>query len=150
MKFPSDSGDCKLFLLLGVITLFVCFLKWTYSYWDRHGFKTLPDYYYLTGHFKLNIGRKSFVQQIIEFYNATDEPFIGIYFLLRPRLMVRDSKLIQSILIKDFSYFTDRNAFSNEKNDPLTGNLFVLPGHRWKAVRQHLTPAFSSGKLIRI
>lgn len=135
-------------LLFGFVLIsFVCFLKWTYSYWDRHGFKTLPGYYYITGHFRLNIGRKSFVQQIIEFYNATDEPFIGVYFLLRPRLMIRDPQLIQSILIKDFAYFTDRNAFSNEKNDPLTGNLFVLPGSRWKTVRQLLTPAFSSGKL---
>lgn len=147
MKILNDSVNFKLFLLFGIVILFVCFLKWTHSYWDRHGFKTLPDFHYITGHLKMNIGRKSFVQQIIDFYNATDEPFIGIYFLLRPRLLVRCPKLIQSILIKDFSYFTDRNAFSNEKNDPLTGNLFVLPGHRWKTVRQQLTLAFSSSKL---
>lgn len=83
---------------LTVVILCVCYLKWIYSYWNRYGFKTLSNYYYITGHFKLNIGRKSFVQQIIEFYNATDEPFIGIYFLLKPRLLVRDPKLIQSIL----------------------------------------------------
>lgn len=149
MKFQSDSGSWTLFMFLPgfVLILFVCVLQWIYSYWARRGFKTLPGYYYITGHFRLNIGRKSFVQQIIEFYNASHEPFVGIYFLLRPRLMVRDPQLIQSILIKDFTYFTDRNEFSNEKNDPLTCNLFLLPGSRWKAVRQHLTPAFSSGKL---
>lgn len=148
MDISSVSECNKLFtVLFSVFILFVCFIKWTYSYWDRHGFKTLPNYYYITGHFKLNIGRKSFVQQIMEFYSETDEPFIGIYFLLRPRLLVRDPNLIQSILIKDFQHFTDRNAYSNEKNDPLTGNLFVLPGERWKKARTSTTPAFSSGKL---
>lgn len=134
-------------IIFGFVTLFLGFIRWTYSYWDRHGFKTLPDYYYITGHFKLNIGRKSFVNLITELYKATDEPFIGTYFLLRPRLLVRDPKLIQSILVKDFPYFTDRNAYSNEKNDPLTGNLFVLPGHKWKKVRSSLTPTFSTSKL---
>lgn len=36
-----SSGSLSLFGI--VLILFVCFMKWTYSYWDCHGFKTLPD-----------------------------------------------------------------------------------------------------------
>lgn len=147
MNILSNTDFGKLFVLVGIVTSIVWFFKRTYSYWDRHGFKTLPDFYYITGHLKLNIGRKSFVQQITDFYNATDAPYIGIYVLLRPRLFLRDPEVIQTILVKDFSYFPVRNALSNEKNDPLTGSLFILSGQRWKTARSSLSPAFTLGKL---
>lgn len=134
-------------LIIGVCTLIFLLLKWTYSYWDRKGFKTLPDFYYFTGHFKLDFGRKSLAEMMMRLYNST-EPFIGIYFLFSPKLLIRDPALIRSILIKDFStHFTDRGVSSNEEVEPLSGHLFGLPGQKWKNLRAKLSPAFSSGKL---
>lgn len=96
-------------LLLGVLTVFYWILKRKYTYWDRRGFKTVPNVGYLLGHFKkLFIDRISFGDFTRFLYNSTDEPFIGIYGIFRPILLVRDPELIQSILVKDFSHFTDR------------------------------------------
>lgn len=96
-------------ILIGVITVFYWILKWKYSYWERRGFKTHPDFGYILGHFKkLFIDRMSFADFVNQLYKSTDEPFIGIYGIPRPILFVRSPELIQSILIKDFSHFTDR------------------------------------------
>lgn len=108
----SLTGNLKvdlLVILVAVFTVFYYFLHRQYSYWERKGFKTHPEFGYIFGHFKkLFINRMSFADFINQLYKSTNEPFIGIYGILRPMLFVRDPDLIQSILIKDFSHFTDR------------------------------------------
>ncbi|XP_031640057.1 probable cytochrome P450 6d5, partial [Contarinia nasturtii] len=149
MVFLSESWKVNgLAILIVSLTLLYFFLKRTYSYWERNGFKTLPNYNYILGHFKETLAQKEFVGDFIaRLYNSTSEPFVGIYSILRPILLVRDPELIRLILIKDFSHFTDRDVHCNEEYDPLSGVLFSLPGKRWKNIRTKLTPAFSSGKL---
>ena len=135
-------------VLIGALGLVYLFVKRTYTYWERKGVKVLPGKSYLVGHFPRTVSQKEFVGfEVKSLYDSTNEPFIGIYGILRPILMVRDPELIRSILIKDFSYFTDRGVYCNEKYDPLSGHLFALPGQSWKKLRGKLTPAFTSGKL---
>ncbi|XP_031621969.1 probable cytochrome P450 6d5, partial [Contarinia nasturtii] len=132
--------------LIVVLTLVYLFLKWNYSYWDRRGYKTLPGYHYLIGHLKVP-PKTTMASVFKDMYNSTKEPFIGIYTLLRPILLVRDPKLIRMILIKDFSHFTDRIVEIDNDYDPIQSHLFTLPGHKWRGLRSKLTPAFTSGKL---
>ena len=80
-------------------------------------------------------------------YKSSNEPFVGIYSILRPMLLVRDPELIQTILIKDFANFSDRDVHFNESYDPVSAHLFSLPGQRWKNLRTKLSPAFTQNKL---
>ncbi|XP_031638904.1 probable cytochrome P450 6d5 [Contarinia nasturtii] len=145
------SGSWKLdilTILLGVITLIYLFFKRKYSYWQRKGFNSNPDITFPFGNFKRTFLQKEhFVKSIDRIYHATTEPFIGIYTVFRPTLMIREPELIRTILIKDFNHFTDRGIHCDEENDPLSANLLALPGQKWKHMRSKLTPAFSSGKL---
>lgn len=123
-------------LTIGVLALFYFYARRTYSYWERKGFKCMPDTSYIFGHFKRTLSQKesmgTFVTRI---YNSSKEPFIGIYSIFRPILVIRDPEVVRAILIKDFNYFTDRGVHCNEENDPLSGHLFALPGQKWKNLR---------------
>lgn len=110
MALLSVNWKLDVFALLTVaLTLFFLYVRRAYSYWDRKGFKTVSDVNYLVGHFKNAFLQKEFFGETVnKLYKSTSEPFIGIYSILRPILLVRDPELIRSILIKDFSHFTDR------------------------------------------
>lgn len=68
----------------------------------------------------------------------------------KPNLIVADLDLIRMVLTKEFGSFHDRGMFCNEKTDPLSGHLFLLPGKKWRNLRVKLTPTFTSGKIKQI
>lgn len=116
-------------ILVGVFGLVFWFVKRTYTYWERRGFKVVPGKSYLFGHFRKTVLQKEFVgDEVKNLYNSTNEPFVGIYSVLKPILMIRDPELIRSVLVKDFAHFTDRGVHCDEDFDPLSGHLFALPG----------------------
>lgn len=111
-KMPLLTGSWIvdiLALVIGAFTLLYWKVKQIYSFWDRKYFKTVPGYNYITGHLKeVILQRESISDWTNRLYKSTSDPFIGIYSILRPVLLVRDPELVKSVLIKDFTYFTDR------------------------------------------
>jgi len=93
---------------------------------------------------KVNIGQH--LQQIYE--KHSDKPYVGIFSFDKPSLLIRDLELVKNILVKDFQYFIDRVASSDEKIDPLFSRvLFLVKGQRWRNWRTNLAPVFTSGKM---
>ncbi|KYM96574.1 Cytochrome P450 6k1 [Cyphomyrmex costatus] len=76
-----------------------------------------------------------------------DHRAFGMYTLFRPILIIADPDLIRTVLTKEFGSFHDRGMYFNEKVDPLSGNLFLMPGKRWRNLRVKMTPTFTSGKI---
>lgn len=98
-------------MVVALLTAFYIFAIHTYGYWERRNFKTLPNVNYLMGHFrKIFFREQSFAALMLDLYNQTTEPFIGLYSTFRPILFIRDPELIQSILVKDFNHFVNRGA----------------------------------------
>lgn len=96
-------------LFIGIITIFYLFVKRIYTYWDRKDIKSLPDASFFFGHFSTTFTQKESLGDLItRIYKNSSEPFLGIYSIFRPILLVCDPQLARTILVKDFQHFTDR------------------------------------------
>lgn len=131
---------------LALLSIYL-FLKHVYSHWERLGipfaapsipFGNLKDVAFR----KMSVGLKFY-----DLYLKTKGPFIGIYLLFRPAILIRDAELARKVLIEDFASFHDRGTYNNDDRDPTASSLFGRRGNTWKEMRQKLSPAFTSGKL---
>ena len=135
-------------VLVALVTYFVIFIKKRLNYWQSLGIaceKPNP----LLGNFTGLRAKRSFTEIWLQHYRQFKGtgPFSGFYWFSHPAVLILDTGLMKQILVKDFHKFTDRGFFHNPEDDPLTGQLFMLDGIKWKTLRQKLTPTFSSGKI---
>ncbi|KAK9880006.1 hypothetical protein WA026_008517 [Henosepilachna vigintioctopunctata] len=81
-------------------------------------------------------------------YDGISTPFIGIFILDKPGIIIKDLDLVRDVLIKDFEYFMDRSLANNEKNDIMGSNmLFLMKSPKWNIVRKKMTPIFTTSKI---
>ncbi|KAL2713806.1 cytochrome P450 6a2-like [Vespula squamosa] len=140
----------KLFgvLFLIIIGLYLYFKLIVFNFWRRKGVlyeePTFP-----TGNITAAIFNKKSIHNIFEeiYIKHKSYPFVGAYSFFKPTLVINDPNLIRFVMAKEFSSFHDRGMYCNEKIDPLSGHLFLLPGAKWKSLRTRLTPTFTSGKI---
>ncbi|KAF4524103.1 hypothetical protein B566_EDAN007686 [Ephemera danica] len=132
-KYPL-SWDPKFFLLISKHDIFIKLIRLVVV-------AIALIYYYLTSTF--NHWRDKGVEFVKPY------PIVGSMTKARtPSLLIMDPELIKSILIKDFSHFTDHGLELSEKYDPLLArNLFNMNGQKWKNMRAKLTPTFTSGRM---
>ena len=81
-----------------------------------------------------------------EFYlqYRDQHPFSGFFMGFEPVLLLTDLNAIKSVLVSNFSSFTDHSFYLNERDDPLSAMLFSLSGERWRNMRTKLSPTFSN------
>lgn len=131
---------------LGVITLF----RWRYTFWKRIGLpSTVPKIPF--GDMKECFsGKKHPGEVVTDIYNrakAEKHRHIGAFVATAPVYIPVDPEIIKHIVQKDFNCFPDRDSYVNERDDPLSANLLMLNGEKWKYTRQKLTPTFTSGQI---
>jgi hypothetical protein len=84
------------------------------------------------------------------FSQYPDLPIVGIYRTITPTLLLRDLDLIKEVTVKSFDHFQDNDLNIDKEIDPIGGrHPFFLKGEEWRIVRAHLTPAFTSTKVMR-
>ncbi|XP_017069429.1 probable cytochrome P450 6a21 [Drosophila eugracilis] len=138
-------------LLTALLTLVGYLLvKWrkTMRYWQELGIPC-EEPHLLMGSLKGVRTKRSFNDIWTSHYNKFrgTGPFAGFYWFQRPGVLVLEPSLVKQILIKDFNKFTDRGFFHNPDDDPLSGQLFLLDGHKWRSMRHKLSSTFTSGKM---
>ncbi|XP_055550780.1 uncharacterized protein LOC129733180 [Wyeomyia smithii] len=141
-------------LLLTIAGLLL--LKWIYSHFrKRYRFWSernvpYPEPRFPVGNVGETLGSKVHFAYIVEdLYRQLKHhgDYAGIFFFRDPVLLVLTPEFAKTVLVKDFNCFVDRGVYSNERDDPLSANLFFLEGHRWRQLRAKLTPTFTSGRL---
>lgn len=133
--------------LILLFTAIYLYLRHVYSYWSRNGFAYLEPSIPAGNLQKLAKREQSFGENLYELYKQSSEPFVGIYMLFKPALLVRDAELAHKMLATDFASFHDRGVYCNPKYDPMSENIFAMTGNRWKTMRAKLSPTFTTGKL---
>lgn len=139
-------------VVLGVVVVFLgtlyVFFKRKFSYWEKRGVRHLKPSFPFGNCRDIVLMRKSFGETYCEHYKTlSGNKFGGVYLMHQPQLVIRDPDMIKNVLVKDFDHFHDHGFVSDEKNDPLSGNLFMLQGQKWKDLRIKLSPTFTSGKM---
>lgn len=132
-------------VLIGAIYVF---FKRKYLYWQRRNIICVEPTFPF-GSFRIFGQKDHLAIQLANIYSQYKDKSstVGLYFFFSPVLVINDTELIRSILIKDFQYFQDRGTYYNEKHDPLSAHLFNVEYDRWKPLRSKLTPTFTSGKM---
>lgn len=74
-------------------------------------------------------------------------PIGGTYMYIKPFAVITDLDLLKTIMIKDFNFFSNRVAYFNEVDDPLSAHVINLEGEPWKKMRNKISPIFASSKL---
>ncbi|CRL02226.1 CLUMA_CG015167, isoform A [Clunio marinus] len=141
--------NMSLLIILGLVVTIVYLLnQYFFSYWSKRGFKQMEPSFLLgdaSSVVTLKVSPGEYFQNI---YNRNKRNnAIGVYMFYRPILLINDAKLVQNILIRDFTYFHDRPMPVDENYDPLSGHLFSIAGQKWRDLRVKLSPTFTSGKL---
>lgn len=147
-SLKMSFADILLYFVLPLIVAGYFFLKKKFSYFEENLIPHIKPTWPLG-----NIGEigktKNMVEVIRDIYEKGKEKDViaGFYSLTSPILIITDLELIKQITVKEFNNFTDRGLFANEKNEPLTGNMFAVGGEKWRFLRNKLSPAFTSGKI---
>lgn len=137
-----------LLLILISAYFFYCYITRKFDFWKSRGVKgpkPIPFFGNTKDVSRAKLSMGSYFQDIYNEY--IDEKMIGIFEGHVPGLVLRDPDLIKDVIIKDFSVFSARPVFYNEKIEPLSQHLFAVKPSTWRPLRTKLSPAFTSGKL---
>lgn len=134
-------------ILAVLVAMLYFYMRYAFTYWERRSFPTIQPSFPFGNFGKVFTQKTSMTGLLSDLYASTTESLLGVYSVFRPVVVLRDPELIRKVMVKDFQSFHDRGVFNDEKTDPLTGNLFLLDGDKWRNLRQKLSPTFTSGKL---
>ncbi|KAH8297169.1 hypothetical protein KR044_005793, partial [Drosophila immigrans] len=147
-----DLLQRALFTVFGTLTLMYAVVKLSLGYWKRRGIlHEKPKF--LWGNIRGVVGGKRHVQEALQtIYDSHkgQAPFVGCYALLKPFVMVLDLELVHNILVSDVGYFTSRGLYHNVHNEPLSGNLLQLDGHKWRTLHAKSVSVFTSSNMQKL
>lgn len=109
-------------LALGSIlaAVYLYFQK-SYKFWEKRGFPYVQPSFPM-GNMQGMFATRALGSIFRDLYVANaDKPFVGLWMMFKPALLIRDPELIKTIFVRDFMSFHDRGIAVNEKEDPLSG-----------------------------
>ncbi|XP_072935536.1 cytochrome P450 6j1-like [Epargyreus clarus] len=138
-----------LILLILVAVLCFLYLNGTYNenYWKKRGIPFYSKNKYLGPLFEFLYAKQPGFKIMQSIYKTHPEaPAVGVVSLFGRALLIKDLTNVQYVLATDFNSFSHRGMEINE-GDILADSIIFNNGKRWKLMRQHITPLFTSSKL---
>lgn len=138
-----------LVVIFFILSGFYIYFKFVlYTYWRKKGIPYLEPVIPVGNFLKL-VQKKCHIGETFAYgyERMKDNKVFGMYTFHKPCLLIVDPELIRCVLTKEFQSFHDRGVYCNERVDPLSGNLFFLPGKKWRNLRTKVSPAITPGKI---
>lgn len=150
MFFEISSLAVPLFI--STVTVFFIYKHFTRNldYWRNRNVSGPNPKPFIGNLWKLVTLKTTLGNLLKEFYDSSEEPFIGIFTFGAPALVIRKPEIIKQILVNDFNYFQNRVIHAPSHNEIIKNLLFVQKNPEWKSSRSKLTPALSSGKIKKL
>ncbi|XP_023219443.1 cytochrome P450 3A41-like isoform X2 [Centruroides sculpturatus] len=136
-----------IFIVL-VLLLSVSYVNRYFNFWEKHGIPspTTNIWSFLTGLYQF-INKPLHLLQV-QTYNKCGRIY-GIFFGLKPQLVVADPQIVKNILVKDFNMFHNRMKF--KIGNPVFDNMLsVLADEDWKRIRCIMSPTFTSSRMRKM
>ncbi len=142
-----DSRIMLWYFVIFLITFGYLWLKYRYSYWERHGVAGPKPIFFFGNLIKSVTLQEHYSIAYHSWYNAfTDLPYIGFYKLLKPAVFIRDPELQREILVKAFANFHENDANAADEDDLRKTSPFFLNGEKWQRSRAFFGSLFSPNK----
>ncbi|XP_059489584.1 cytochrome P450 9e2-like [Neocloeon triangulifer] len=137
--------------IAGLLGLYVAYVCWCHTYWQRKGVPTLKNTFLLGSLGPTILRRKSLIDTLQDLYfdaKARNLKWAGFYMGTVPEYLITVPELVREVTVKQFDHFTDRQPFAQSNvDDLLARSLLSLKGDEWRKMRHNLSPAFTSSKL---
>lgn len=137
-------------ILLVIPVAFYLYVKYAYTYWERIGAPYLVPRFPF-GNFGNPVTGQTqateILKQLYDELKSLGHKHGGSYVFTVPFYIPTHQDYLKNVMSKDFSHFTNRGMYHNEKPDPLSAHRFAIEGEKWKKMRHQLTPAFSPGTI---
>ncbi|KAF5273290.1 hypothetical protein FQR65_LT04712 [Abscondita terminalis] len=141
----------ELLLLASLLYLSYIYLTKNFNYWKQRNVPYIEPTLFFGNLFKTITVQQGIGESISLMYGKVNTPYIGVYVLQNPLLIIRDPKLIRNVLVKNFNSFCDRYVVVNKKSDWMSANmLFLAKNPEWKYIRAKMSPVFSPTKLKKM
>ncbi|KAJ9579607.1 hypothetical protein L9F63_004686, partial [Diploptera punctata] len=120
-----------------------------FSFWRKKGVKYIQPEIPFGNTKDIIFLKKTVAEKYKDFYDEyPNEPYVGLYELSTPSLLIRDPELIRHVMVKDFAHFQKEGSSTEIKcGAPLNEHLLNLTGSKWRSLRSKLSPTFTSGKM---
>ncbi|XP_078048896.1 cytochrome P450 9e2-like [Augochlora pura] len=142
--------NLTLTLLLGAVILIVIYFVKKYTYWQRRKIPIPNGYWPLMGHmWPVYMVRKSMTDHMEDLYRKCNtHSMYGVYDGLTPALVVREPRLLKTVMQSNFANFHKNGFAVIPKKDPLLAvNPFFSDGEVWQNGRKRFTNGFSNARL---
>lgn len=139
-------------IFIAIATFIYTSFKKSFEYWKELDVPHIPGEFpfgskgILDGEVNFGVVTKQFFNNLTR-DEVNELDYYGLYLLKTPVLFVLTPEFAKTILVRDFQYFQGRGGYFNERDDPLSANLFLIEGEKWRTIRQKVTPTFTSGKM---
>ncbi|XP_050513923.1 cytochrome P450 6k1-like [Diabrotica virgifera virgifera] len=143
------TSTWNLSILLIFIALYVLYKYFTrnFNYWEKRGIFYIKPLPFFGNFFDTFTFKSTIAHGLKAIYDQSKGDFVGAFVFDTPVLILRSPKLIEHVLIKDFSFFKDR-SLASPKHNPIVANWLLFQGYSdWKKTRPKVTSIFSSGKI---